>query len=188
MRRPDIRLSESQPFSRPSDLTLFSNQGLAMKLWKSLAVVASVALAGIQGACLTEAGAGAKNTAFIKGTSNSSAHLLNIRPDVVDGKNYRKLFKNEIEVPAGNRVVVLNIDAKFSLFDFSYTGRIPFRAELKPGQRYETRGKMSGRTIDIWIADKATNALASKVLSIQIEKCYMRFTCKEPRFQIRSEL
>lgn len=133
-----------------------------------------------------------KTTAFIKGTHQSTflASHLAIAPGNVDGKRYRKLFtfKPEVEVPAGNRVVDVYIDFQFGFNEMPYRGTIPFRANLSPGRRYETRGKISGRNVVVWIADAATHKPASKILTITAKRCYIRPFCPPVDFAIRPNL
>lgn len=141
-------------------------------------------------AAVEDVAAGGTANAFIKGTDDASVLYtrLSIRPGVVDGKNYRKAFTSEIEVPAGNRVVDLYINAQFGFNEMAYQGRIPFQAKLAPGRRYVTQGRIAGRNVDVWIADAATRKPASKILSITVERYYIRLACPEPRFAIRARL
>jgi hypothetical protein len=80
------------------------------------------------------------------------------------------------------------INVRFGFDEMPYKGRVPFRANLAPGRHYETRAKIAGRNVDVWIADKATNKLASKVLAITVERCFFRLTCPQARMSIRSSL
>jgi hypothetical protein len=157
-----------------------------MSLWFKKFVLASV----LAFATAVQGFAGQSQTAVIKGMTDGSAlySKVSVSPGLLDGKNYRKALKNKIEVPAGNRVVQLNINARFGFNEMDYMGRIPFRAKLEPGNAYETSGRIRGRTIEVWIADASTNELASKVLAITIERCYIRFNCPKPSFETRSGL
>jgi hypothetical protein len=183
------RLIQSKPERVTSQLNAISGD-IIVAFIKKLALWSALSVATSQGFGLQEASADQNGSAMIKATFQSTpfSRNLNLSPGVVDGQSYRRVFKSDIEVPAGNHIVNVNIDIKFSFNEMSYVDSIPFRAKLIPDHVYETRGRMSGRNVQIWIADTATNKLASKVLSITVERCFFRLTCKPAELKIKSRL